>query len=220
MVIILGSPWQAIIAVSYIENKGIPKDSISFMIEKSSKQSYNQILKILNLKGNELKTVFIFEWNEFAPLKLNKLNQIRKSIKKLKQQLLNYSPLLNANELIVFCESNPLFQLIYFLFKKNKTYLKFEDGVLDYLDKLNKDSFLKGIIKKIMLLNFSYLYGKVENYTAFKNVYMFKKKPNVESDKFVSLLFLKENIKSVLVKVDPPTKINYENKSVLLLTQS
>ncbi len=220
MVIIVGSPWQAVIAISFIENKRIPMDSINFMVEKSSNPSFEQILKILGVEDESLNNIFIFDWSHFVPLKLSQISQIRSSIKKLKVQLLEHKELQSSKEIIVFSESNLLFHLIYSLFGKNKMYSKFDDGVLDYLEELNRDSIFKKITKKLFLLNYSHLYSKMNDYSIFKRVVMFKKKQNVDISKYVDLIFLKRNIKTVLLRTYSSSDIINPKESVLLLTQS
>lgn len=217
MIIFVGSPWQAILAKSYVIDENV--SSCQYFIEKSTDKSYSQIVKILDVNRTSENIVFVFDWDDFTPLKLSKFNRIKKNLYKLKIDIRNNISS-EETEVLVFSENNVLFQMYFSLFGKSRKIFKMEDGVLDYLENLKKDNSVKTILKKILLQKHNFLYSYRDYFKEFDKVIMLSKHLNVPNQKYVDLIRFKESIIDCINSIYQDVQILESSGKVLLLTQS
>lgn len=217
MIIFVGSPWQAILAKSYVIGENV--NSCQYFIEKSNDKSYDQIIKILNINESFEKIAFVFDWVDFAPLNIGKINRIKRNLNKLKIDICNHVSS-EETEVLVFSENNVLFQMYFSLFGKSKKIFKMEDGVLDYLENLKKDNLLKIVLKKILLQKHSFLYSYKNYFENFDKVIMLSKHVNVPNQKYVDLIKYREIMINCINLVYQDVHVLNSDGKVLLLTQS
>jgi hypothetical protein len=216
MIIIVGSPWQAIISKSYLRKENISQYKL--IIERSSNKSYYEILRIFGIGEESEKILFVFHWSVYTPLNFQKIFSLKKNIELLKQKL-TYQITDHDKEIIVFSENNMLFQLFIKVFH-DKYIIKLEDGVLDYLDDLKKDSIFKGLTKKILFGRNAELFSYKNFYEKFDKIVMLAKKYEEWSEKYTSLLIYKTEIIQTINEVYSNIANADYNSVSLLLTQS
>ncbi|MGY0034902.1 polysialyltransferase family glycosyltransferase [Pedobacter sp. NJ-S-72] len=133
MLIIVGSPWQALLAKSYILKENITDPQ--YVIEKSSPKSYAEIIKILNAEETAIR--LIVEWSQLSVLSKSKAAIASAYIDFLIESL-KHEYFKKVETVLVFSEQTVVFKIIYDLFGDRKIYIKSEDGILDYLPELKK----------------------------------------------------------------------------------
>ena len=217
MLIIVGSPWQALLAKSYILKENITDPQ--YLIEKSSPKSFAEIIKILDADENSIR--MIIEWPKLSVLSKAKANiasdYIDAIIQTLRQEYFK-----TVETILVFSEQTVLFKIIYDLFGASKTYIKSEDGILDYLPGLKHHSLLKQIAGYLFIRSKVKYYVYKNYYPIFSQVIMFSKVEAVSEERYVPLTILKQELLSVLKTAYQLTggADTFKGKDVLLLCQS
>ncbi|QNK64721.1 hypothetical protein H7F33_09685 [Pedobacter sp. PAMC26386] len=215
MLIIVGSPWQALLAKSYILKENIVNPQ--YAIEKSSPKSYAEIIKILNAPEEAVRLTV--EWGQLSVLSKSKASiasaYIDSIIMCLKQDYF-----VNVDTVLVFSEQTVLFKIIYDLFGVSKTYIKSEDGILDYLPELKSHSLLKQLAGYLFIQSKVKYYLYKNYYGIFNQVIMFCRVEDVTPDRYVPLASLKNEFLTVLREAYQVTSNAFEQKDVLLLCQS
>ncbi len=217
MLIIVGSPWQALLAKSYILKENIVNPQ--YVIEKSSPKSYSEIIKILNAQEADIRLVV--EWSQLSVLSRAKASRasayIDTIIESLKQEYFK-----NVKTVLVFSEQTVFFKIVYDLFGAGKTYIKSEDGILDYLPELKHHGLLKKIAGYLFIQSKVKYYVYKNYYNLFQQVIMFRRVDEVNPDCYVPLSGLKNEFLAVLrgayhISAEGQA---FKDKDVLLLCQS
>lgn len=217
MLIIVGSPWQALLAKSYILKENITDPQ--YIIEKSSPKSFAEIIKILDADPDSIR--MIIEWSQLSVLSRAKANIASSYIDAIKQAL-QHDYFKTVEKILVFSEQTVLFKIIYDLFGDGKTYLKSEDGILDYLPELKHHSLLKQIAGYMFIQSKVKYYVYKNYYHIFSQVIMFSKVEEVSPERYVPLANLKKEFLTVLKTAYQITEGSdtFKGKDVLLLCQS
>ncbi|KIO77543.1 hypothetical protein TH53_08910 [Pedobacter lusitanus] len=204
-------------AKSYLLKENITDPQ--YVIEKSSPKSFGEIMKILNADEKAIR--LIVEWGQLSVLSKTKSAiasaYIDSIIESLKQEYFT-----KVEKILVFSEQTVLFKLIYSLFGNSKTYIKSEDGILDYLPGLKAHSLLKQIAGYLFLGSKVKYYVYKNYYHLFDQVIMFRRVEEVSPERYVPLISLKKEFLAVLNQAYNITAGGdaFQDKDVLLLCQS
>ena len=195
MLIILGSPWHAILAKSYIAKYKI--NDCKFIIEKANDRAFDEIVSILDIKKEDV--ILTIELESFRILPINKVKETLHYIRHIKTTV-RKAGFCEQKTVLVFAEQNMFFKIFYDTFGETKIYIKIEDGILDYLPMLKFSSKLKQILA-FTLIGGNYKYYTYRDFfSVFKQVLMLKKPSSVKEDCYISLLVLQKNIQQTLNK--------------------
>lgn len=217
MLIIVGSPWQALLAKSYILKENIL--NAQYVIEKSSEKSYAEIIKILDVDESAIR--IIIEWQKLTVLSVAKATIASAYIDGIISSLkLRYFK--DVRTILVFSEQTVFFKIFYDLFGNEKTYLKSEDGILDYLPKLKEHSTWKKVAGYLFIGSKIKYYVYKSYFPQFQNVIMFRRLKEVTPDRYIPLSTIKSEFLSVLKKSYPLSESgqSFRDRDVLLLCQS
>jgi len=217
MLIIVGSPWQALLAKSYILKENITDPQ--YVIEKSSPKSYAEIIKILNTEETAIR--LIVEWGQLSVLSKTKAAIASAYIDVIIESL-KHEYFKKVETVLVFSEQTVVFKIIYDLFGDRKTYIKSEDGILDYLPELKIHGLLKRIAGYLFLQSKVKYYVYKNYYHVFNKVIMSCRVEKVSSDRYIPLASLKTQFLAVLKGAYQITATGdtFKDKDVLLLCQS
>ena len=217
MLIIVGSPWQALLAKSYILKEKI--EHPQYVIEKSSPKSYAEIIKILNVEEQDIRITI--EWGRLSVLSFDKAKKasayIDEILSNLKEEYFQ-----KVEMVLVFSEQTVFFKIFYDVFGDTKTYLKSEDGILDYLSKLKHHGVTKKIAGYLLMGAKTKYYVYKSYFPIFRKVIMFRKMTEVSGDQYVPLTSLKKEFLAVLKEAYAlgGAEDGFKDKDVLLITQS
>ncbi|MBB6271614.1 hypothetical protein HDF26_002071 [Pedobacter cryoconitis] len=217
MLIIVGSPWQALLAKSYILKENITDPQ--YVIEKSSPKSYAEIVKILNAEETAIR--LIVEWGQLSVLSRAK-SAIASAYIDFITESLKHEYFKKVETILVFSEQTVLFKIIYDLFGDRKIYIKSEDGILDYLPELKNHGLLKKIVGYLFLQSRVKYYVYKNYYHIFSKVIMSCRVEEVSAGRYFPLSVLKEEFLTVLKEAYPVNTAvdTFKDKDVLLLCQS
>lgn len=217
MLIIVGSPWQALLAKSYILKENITDPQ--YVIEKSSPKSYAEIIKILDAEETAIR--LIVEWGQLSVLSKSKA-AIASAYIDLITGSLKQEYFKKVETVLVFSEQTVVFKIIYDLFGDRKTYIKSEDGILDYLPELKNHGLLKRIAGYLFLQSKVKYYVYKNYYHIFNKVIMSCRVQEVSPDRYIPLSSLKTEFLSVLKEAYQISAAGdtFKDKDVLLLCQS
>ncbi|MBB5635203.1 hypothetical protein HDE68_001088 [Pedobacter cryoconitis] len=215
MLIIVGSPWQALLAKSYILKENITDPQ--YVIEKSSPKSYAEIVKILNAEETAIR--LIVEWGQLSVLSRAKAASASAYIDFIIESL-KHEYFKKVETILVFSEQTVLFKVIYDLFGDRKIYIKSEDGILDYLPGIRGHGLLKLMAGYLFLRSKVKYYGYKNSYHIFNKVIMSCRVEEVDPKGYVPLSYLKTAFLTVLKDAYQITADTFKDKDVLLLCQS